>query len=281
MHGFQGSSLARNLRQTRWLCLAVVLAGSAGCGSAYYEERLKATADQFTFVTMVDENLAAEWGTEHGLMLRVPNIFQLVWTHSPAVTRSDDDEDTEAEPPPEPPGLEYLGGLKPFGLVGVWKTPVDVNGEEKSAYLFACTNYHLWNSKEGTRASQFFEVVIGADLKLVRGLPSDYVSQRYWNSQEVPSDSYLDPSRYYRAKFDGIESSDGETATLEIGNYKAEASEVVLLLVVPTGGELPTIRRHDRPGEEVDLFALTLDTLRADPKRPSKGGTQGSSNTGF
>ena len=279
MHGFQDSSSARNLR--RWLCLAVVLTGLTGCGSGAYEERLKATADQFTFVTMIDENLAPAWGTDHGLMLRVPNIFQLVWSYSPAVTQSDDDEDTETEPPPEPPGLEYLGDLKPFGLVGVWQTPVIVEGEEKSAYLFACTNYHLWNSKEAKRAPQFFEVVIGADLKLVSGLPNDYVSQSYWISQEIPSDSYLEPSRYYRAKFEGIKSSDDETATLEIGNYKAEASEVVLLLIVPTGAELPTIQRHDRPGEEVDLFALMMDTLRADPKRPSKSGTQGSSNTGF
>ncbi|WP_166821469.1 hypothetical protein [Thalassoroseus pseudoceratinae] len=281
MESSSGSSTIRNLRLPCRLCLWVTLIGFVGCDSGYYEERLKATADQFTFVTMVNENLAPAWGAEHGLMLRVPHIFQLAWNYVPAKPKSDDEEEVEAEPPPEPPGLEYLGGLNPYGLVGVWTTPVNVGGEDKTAYLFACTNYHLWNTKGEARASQFFEVVIGADLKLVRGIPGDYVSQRYWNSQEVPSTSYLEPSKYYRAKFEGIETPDGETATLEIGNYKAHAAEVVLLLVIPTGGELPTIHRHDRPGEAVDLFELTMDTLRANPDRPSKSGQKGPTSTGF
>lgn len=281
MPSSQGSSTARNLRLIPWLCTATVMISLTGCGVGAYEKRLKATADQMTFVTMVDENLAQPWGSEHGLMLRVPSIFQSAWSYTPPRKQSDDDENSEPEATPDPPGLEYLGGLKPYGLVGVWTTPVDVNGVKKDAYLFACSNYHLWNSEEESRASQFFEVVIGADLKLVRGMPSDYVSQRYWNSQEVPSTSYLEPSKYYRAKFEGIETPAGETATLEIGNYKATAAEVVMLLVVPTGGELPTIRRHDKPGEEVDLFALMMDTLRANPQKPTKTGQSGPSSTGF
>jgi hypothetical protein len=152
-------------------CLSEVPDSVSGIsGWSDYEVRLQATADEFAYNSLLDQNLSPDVWEVEGIALRVPKPFQAL----PSTVRNPNEEHALSR--------DVLGEPLP-GVLGVWQAHLPgKNGKSpETAYLFAMSNHHLW-SHSRTSALAFHQSLVEdvlAELSDLSHLPiaSDWTTE--------------------------------------------------------------------------------------------------------
>jgi len=229
-------------RLTAILCGCFCL---VGCFEAKYEARLQHANSHFKHQEVLDANLAPPW-LGNGLSFRVPKQFALI---PPAETPSSDDKAKPAAPPLDPRQPDFLGMDLP-GLVGAWKAPAPVEGQNSYAYLYLLTNQSLLAMTEQDRPnpSEFINKTM-EDLTRASKLT---LAPESWITEKFPKQAGFIPQVTYQS---AVQESPREVAgqRMRYSIYQRIEGDlqIILLFVIPTRTTEPI----------ADKIPLSLETL--------------------
>jgi len=211
-----------------------------------YSERLKATAEEFRYHQILEENLREEYWEKSGVRLRVPKPFRAVATPS---------WENIAEAHEE--SRQLLGVPLP-GVLGMWKAefPETSGQQTRTGYLFVLSNHHLLE-RFPRYAETFHQTLIEDVLVELPGrshLPIDAEwSSHNWAGYGLP---------YTSASF-AAELADSKSPVqfriylMHHGtNKRRDRIKVAMVFVMPAGIELS----GSRP--DIDPLELSAETLQ-------------------
>jgi hypothetical protein len=215
-----------------------------------YEERLQATASEFAYHDLLNQNLAAAVWERQGLSLRVPLGFQLVPdadNHNPAKEHA--------------ASREVLGHPLP-GVLGMWKAelPGKDNETPQSAYVFVLSNHHLWPDSKA-RAMAFHQALVEDVFAELPGL-SVLPIESDWNADNITAHGQSFTSATFPAKLPQTGAmADFSVFLFQHGaNQRHDEIKAALVFVIPQAAELP----GSQP--DVDPLSLSAQTLRITPR---------------
>lgn len=250
------------------LVLSLFCLAAVGCGSAYYEERLAATVDQFRYFEKLNQNLSPTAWSGGGVQMRIPLQFRAIPAPPPASASEAEDSSEEngtgaraEEPAPEDPRQpDFLaGGVTLPGLAGAWRAQVSVGPEEMAtAYLYVLSNYDLWLQEgQGELATSFHDEVVE---RLAHGFGVS-IRPEHWRVLELPSGQGYVPEKQYRATtLDPKPMIDEVPVDVSVYLLRASDNQAVVLSVVPS---------EARSARELQQsILLALETTRLADKKP-------------
>lgn len=215
-----------------------------------YNDRLKATAEQFAYFNLLNENLNKSVWEKRGITLRVPLPFEL--REMPERT---------ARSQTHGPSSELLGVALP-GVLGQWEAelPSEDSPHSRKAYLFVMSNHYLLRQHKPS-AKAFHQTVVEDVLANLPGLDhlpieSDWLAEN-WSGYGFP---------YTYATFPATLAKTGEAANftmflMQYGqNERRNEIKVAMLFVVPRAAEFSGSRPDAEP------MKLSAQTLRISPE---------------
>ncbi len=208
-----------------------------------YEDRLKATADEFAYYGLLDANLAGEVWEQEGISLRVPKPFRPL---DSLKTR------------------KFLGLPLP-GQLGAWKADLPGDGGgARPAYLFLMSNHHLW-AHSRARAMGFHQWLIEEELAELPGLNVLPV-EAGWSPQNPSGHGLPHTVGRFEASLPAAKGPAEFTMFLfQHGvNRRRDEIKVALLFVIPKSAEFAG------SSPEVDPKTLSAETLRIVPREVSQ-----------
>ncbi|HUG89233.1 MAG TPA: hypothetical protein VML55_00260 [Planctomycetaceae bacterium] len=239
----------------------VGLVAVAGCGAAYYEERLNETAQQFAYYHKLNEHLGPRWA-EAGIEIRVPIQFS-----SDLIPQSftDDEGNVQQEfVPRQPDYFAEEGALLP-GLVGSWRAEVDAPaaGEVRpAAHFYVMSNRDMFLD-ESTRAEapDFYGIVLDALCRGMKIEPPEPEDSR-WTSERFPSiKGYVSRKELTTITLVPDAPIGGLVREFRLYLYAAgDNIQTAFLYVIPSG----VSSRENLP----DRIGLAFETLKVDDTIP-------------
>lgn len=256
--------------------LAVIVCSLvSGCGLQNYEQRLAETSKYYAYLAKIDSNLAAAWKDGPIDELRVPLQFKAI-RKPPAPPKPAEGEAEEAPVDPRQPN--YIA-LELPGLLGAWEAPFDrtVDGKKQTrkGYIYAVSNYSMFNSELASQAPDFTRTLLGLisdRLALPAVEPGKGQREQY---PKVKADAYTTQNTFDVFHFTSEALLvDGEQYTIDAYVNIQKDTQVVMLLVLPVG--------LDSSARMMERVPLMLERLKVDPKKkPVRSQTKsaGGSNT--
>jgi len=215
-----------------------------------YNDRLDATAAQFAYFNLLNENLKKSAWEKRGVTVRVPLPFEL--REMPEQTNFSPGHGTSSE---------LLGVALP-GILGMWEAalPSEDSPHPRKAYLFVMSNHHLLRQHRPS-AKAFHQTLVEDVLANLPGLDhlpieSDWQAEN-WSGYGFP---------YTHATFPATLAKTGEAANLTMflmqygQNERRDAIKVAMLFVVPRSAEFSGSRPKAEP------MKLSAQTLRISPE---------------
>jgi hypothetical protein len=260
--------LKRPRRITPGWIAAIVCAVISGCGVQNYENRLAETSKYYAYLAKIDSNLAPAWKEGPIDELRVPLQFKLM--RKPAPPAKPAEGETE-ETPVDPRQPNYIA-LELPGLLGAWEAPFDrvVDGKKQTrkGYIYAVSNYSMFNSELASQAPDFTRSLLGLisdRLALPAVEPGKGQREQY---PKVKADAYTAQNTFDKYHFTSEELLvDGEQYTIDVYTHIQKDIQVAILLVLPVG--------LDSSAKMMEREPLMLERLKVDPKkRPSRAQTK-------
>jgi hypothetical protein len=259
-HRCLGLSRCMRVLLPAWLVLQ-----AAGCGVAYYEQRLNETALQFAYYHKLNENLGEPWASA-GMTLRVPQQFKPDLEQQQIVDDAGDVKDALVPRQPEffPEGFELPG------LVGAWRADVGVlaaDGQPVPAHLYAMTNSAMFlDDAMRNEAPQFHGLVLDAVCSGI-GIAPPAPEDPRWSFLRVPQ------GRGYVAKKDLTtitlvpdEPIAGAVREFRLYLFAAGEIQTAFLYVIPAGAS-----SQEKIPERIELSFETLVVEPTIPRRTPEG----------
>lgn len=214
-----------------------------------YEDRLQSTASEFTYHTLLDQNLAVDMWQEAGVALRVPQPFQPV----PNAVGIMSEEHAFSR--------EVLGEPLP-GVLGSWQAmlPGQEGQPPQSAYLFLVSNQHLWSHSRNS-AMAFHQALVEDVLAELSGLSRLPIASE-WKSENHTGHGQPYAVATFQAKLPKTKTPADFTLFLfQHGvNQRRDEIKVALLFVIPQDAIFAG------SSSDVDPKTLTAQTLHITPR---------------
>ncbi len=241
----------------------VVLMGINGCGLQNYEKRLEETSKYYSYLEKIDSNLAPAWKDGPIDELRVPLQFRAIRKPAPVKNAEGEAEDA----PVDPRQPNYIA-LELPGLLGAWEAPFDkvVDGKRqpRKGYIYAVSNYSMFNSELASQAPDFVRTLLGLISDRLALPPVDLTKAERELYPKVKADAYTTQNSFDVYHFSSDELLvDGEKYTIDVYSNMQKDTQVALLLVLPVG--------IDSSARMMERTPLMLERLKVDPKKkPSR-----------
>lgn len=219
-----------------------------------YEGRLKATAGEFAYYELLNQNLTRDRFERMGISLRVPKPFRSLETAAP-----------DASVPDVASSGELLGVPLP-GVLGVWQAglPGKDGAAPQSAWLFLMSNHHLLGTSPAA-ARTFHQTLVEKVLVHLPGLEKLPIESNWqtenWTGHGLPFTSANFPATFAKT---------GQPAEFAVflmhygDNDRRNEIKASLLFVVPQSAELAGSRPDANP------MRLSAETVRIDPQAGEK-----------
>ncbi len=249
----------------------------AGCGKAKYEERLKRTADFYSYLTTMNSNLGAAWIRQDvGMSMRPPLPFGAPLP-GPVTTK---DEEGKVTVSPDPRQMNPLGVPLP-GLIEAWEGNLDTSKQEPDVWMYVLSNYNRFQEEaDGGRPANEFLVDLERELMSVFQVtvPDGETSQVKVNSRyranfpptNSPGANYTTPKDYSVIQFVGeFPVQDKELDGL-LYERRVEKTQAAILVVLPKNAS-----NQFRQRVEMALGTWSVDNVVPKGNNSSSPGTGG------
>jgi hypothetical protein len=246
----------------RGLLIAIGCVSLAGCGASTYEQRLANSRRYFAYVKQLDDNLSKNWQEGPVEGLRVPRQFSPL-----RAAESSEDGGASAAPTTDLRQPDYMNFVLP-GLLGAWRAGIsaDVNRESAtvSGYLYVLSNYEYFTREktEERRAAVSFNTDLVKGLAQALGLPMP--AEKDWGEVRAPAgDGYVPTKTYAQVTLKPKDSILGAPTEITLYLYQNQDIQVALVYALP--------KDADRKEHLPERIALSLESLRVDPRVPEGG----------